>query len=209
MWQSLVTSSYQANARRQRGSVRSGKLRKGFTKNRSSLWVVVDFRKNLNSVYWLTQEEEAAVAKKMMNFSQKSSRSFWAQHIHFLHFDEKPPPLYVNLVREPVERLRSSVSLCISDWIRRFISHFYFRRFLDNGKKKRDVQNGMINEGFLLSGDNFNYSIKAVIGCSTRRLASACSRAARNAARSRFGSLEWFLISVEICPFAKSRQKRR
>ncbi|CAG5099074.1 Oidioi.mRNA.OKI2018_I69.XSR.g16227.t1.cds [Oikopleura dioica] len=85
-----------------------------------------------NLVYWLTKEAEAEVVSKIQNFSQKNTRSLWAQHIHFLHFIEKPIPLYINLVREPVER---------------FISHFYFRRFLDNGKKKANMVNGMINEG--------------------------------------------------------------
>jgi len=74
----------------------------------------------------------------MIDFSQKSSRSLWAQHIHFLHFDEKVPPLYINLVREPVDRLTLSFCFLI-EFVDSFLI-FTSGDFWTTGRKKRMVK---------------------------------------------------------------------
>ncbi len=83
------------------------------------------------------EEQNRVVAQTTSVFANGSSPTFYARHMNFLNFADvgsELKPVYINLVRYPVDR---------------FISHFNFRRYGDNRLQGRRVSSTTHNLNYV------------------------------------------------------------
>ena len=87
-----------------------------------------------NSTALTPEEQNRVVAQTTAAFANGSSPTFYARHMNFLNFADigsELKPVYINLVRYPVDR---------------FISHFNFKRYGDNRLQgRRDGSTNNLN----------------------------------------------------------------